>query len=106
MPRCGTDRVACASRHSAKYRTLIYNGDVDACVPFNDNEEWTRSLGLPLKEGWRAWMVNKQVAGYVTVYDLNGFTFLTVKGAGHMVPEFQPESAFEMFRRYLANERF
>ena len=28
---------------------------------------------------------SKQVAGYVTVYDTNSFTFLTVKGSGHMV---------------------
>ena len=26
-----------------------------------------------------------QVAGYVTKYDMNDFTFLTVKGSGHMV---------------------
>ena len=26
-----------------------------------------------------------KVAGYVTEYDVNNFTFLTVKGAGHMV---------------------
>ena len=25
------------------------------------------------------------MAGYVTQYDVNDFTFLTVKGAGHMV---------------------
>ena len=26
-----------------------------------------------------------QVAGYVTTYDMNDFTFVTVKGSGHMV---------------------
>ena len=26
-----------------------------------------------------------QVAGYVTKYDANDFTFITVKGSGHMV---------------------
>lgn len=26
-----------------------------------------------------------QIAGYVTTYDRNDFTFITVKGSGHMV---------------------
>jgi hypothetical protein len=59
---------------------------VSACVPYNGNEQWTRdlmtSLNVSEKEGWRAWEVNNQVAGYVTSYELNNFTFLTVKGAG------------------------
>jgi len=88
------------------YRTLIFNGDVDACVPYNGNEEWTEGLGLPLKQGWRAWFVDNQVAGYVTTYDVNGFAFLTVKGAGHMVPEFAPPQAFAMFQRFLTNTPF
>ncbi len=68
----------------ARYRTLIYNGDVDACVPYTDNEVWTSGLGFDVAQGWRAWAVNGQVAGYVTTYNVNNFTFLTVKGAGHV----------------------
>lgn len=26
-----------------------------------------------------------QIAGYVTTYDINDFTFITIKGSGHMV---------------------
>ena len=29
-----------------EYRVLIYNGDVDPCVPYNGNEEWTRGQYL------------------------------------------------------------
>jgi serine carboxypeptidase-like clade 1 len=90
-----------------QYRVLIFNGDVDACVPYNGNEAWTESLKIPVKEGWRAWMVDNQVAGYVTTYDVStGFAFLTVKGAGHMVPEFMPPQAFAMFQRFLTNTPF
>jgi len=88
------------------YRTLIFNGDVDACVPYNGNEQWTESLNITVKQGWRAWMVDQQVAGYVTTYDLNGFAFLTVKGAGHMVPEYMPVQALAMFQRFLTNTPF
>eukprot|EP00118_Oscarella_pearsei_P016108 m.151064 g.151064 ORF g.151064 m.151064 type:complete len:461 (+) comp38566_c0_seq1:151-1533(+) len=88
------------------YRTLIYNGDVDACVPYTDNEEWTSGLGFPLKEAWRPWLVDNQVAGYVTTYDVNGFTFATVKGSGHMVPQFRPAQAYAMFERFIDNKPF
>ena len=65
------------------YRVLIFNGDADSCVPFTDNEEWTSNMNYQVKSKWRPWYVNEQVAGYVTEYE-QGFTFLTVKGAGHV----------------------
>ncbi len=40
-------------------------------------------LGFQVTDPWRPWKVNNQVAGYVTTYNVNSFTFLTVKGAGH-----------------------
>lgn len=86
------------------YRVLVFNGDVDACVPYTDNEAWTEGLGLPVSNPWRAWAVNSQVAGYVTEYGVNGFTFATVKGAGHMVPQYKPVQAFALFQRYLNNQ--
>eukprot|EP00729_Bicosta_minor_P008152 gene8152-24807_t len=72
-----------------KFRVVIYNGDVDACVPYNGNEDWTAGLDLPEKEAWRPWTVGNVPAGYVTTYSTTGpadFTFITVKDAGHLVP--------------------
>lgn len=48
-------------------------------------QQWTSGLGFDVKEGWRPWLVDNQVAGYVTKYDTNNFQFVTVKGSGHMV---------------------
>ena len=66
---------------------LIYNGDADACVPWVGNEEWTRSMNLPVSEAWRPWMVSaagrEWTGGFVTSYGPN-FHFLTIKHAGHM----------------------
>ena len=58
---------------------------------------------------WHAWTVQDQVGGYVTVYDAAGpdgnqpwpFTFVTVFGAGHMVPQTQPRKALALFDRYI-----
>jgi len=89
------------------YKVLVYAGDVDACVPYNGSEDWVRNLGYAVKDAWRPWLVNDQVAGYVTEYTAsNQFTFLTVKGAGHMVPQYQPVPALEMVTRWLAGKPF
>jgi carboxypeptidase C (cathepsin A) len=85
------------------YRVLVYNGDHDACVPIIDNEAWTESLGLSVEQPWHPWLVNQQVAGYVTKYNSN-FAFASIKGAGHMVPQTRPVEALAMFTRYLAGQ--
>merc|ERR1712146_213691 len=89
-------------------RMLIYSGNVDACVPYWGSEEWTRQLGFPVREAWRPWTSGSRdepnagnvLAGYVTVYDSNStdFTFLTVAGAGHLVPQHKPVQALHMLQ--------
>jgi serine carboxypeptidase-like clade 1 len=87
------------------YRVLIYNGDVDACVPYNGNEAWTSGMGFPVKKGWSAWEINSQVQGYVTDYQVDTqFSFVTVKGAGHPVPQYQPAAALHLFTQFLRNQ--
>jgi carboxypeptidase C (cathepsin A) len=58
-------------------------------------------MGYDVAEAWHPWHVNSQVAGYATQYDANGFSFVTVKGAGHMVPQFAPQAAFHMFKSFI-----
>eukprot|EP00605_Chrysophyceae_sp_TOSAG23-4_P002177 GSChrysophyteH1.ASY1.ANO1.2407.1 assembled CDS len=84
---------------------LIYNGDVDSCVPYTDNEAWTENMGYSVSQAWAPWAVTYDVSDE---RDDNGsirpgrtFTFLTVRGAGHMVPQTQPAAALEMWRRFL-----
>tara|TARA_B110000208_G_scaffold14306_1_gene17371 strand:+ start:82 stop:1770 length:1689 start_codon:yes stop_codon:yes gene_type:complete len=98
-----------------KYRVMIYSGDVDGCVPFVGTQEWTEGLGFPVVEAWRPWSSGTTndpkaniTAGYVTRYTAgakdHSFTFATVKGAGHMVPEFKPVAALALVQRFMANE--
>lgn len=86
-------------------RVLIFNGDADCCVPYVGNEWWTSSLNMDVEKPWRAWTLDSQVAGYVTTYESN-FNFVTVKGAGHMVPQYRPPQAFAMFQRMIENKPF
>ncbi|XP_002514835.2 serine carboxypeptidase-like 20 isoform X1 [Ricinus communis] len=82
------------------YRALIYSGDHDMCVPFTGTQAWTRSLGYKTVDEWRSWTSDDQVAGYLQGYDYN-FTFLTIKGAGHTVPEYKPRESLDFYSRWL-----
>eukprot|EP00948_MAST-09A_sp_MAST-9A-sp1_P003322 g3322.t1 len=82
------------------------------------NEAWTsqvsEDLNLPEKASWHPWMYkNKtQVAGYATVYDTSSeshgssFTFITIRGGRHEVPETAPVKAYEMLQRFTQGEDF
>eukprot|EP01127_Copromyxa_protea_P017384 TRINITY_DN5291_c0_g1_i1.p1 TRINITY_DN5291_c0_g1~~TRINITY_DN5291_c0_g1_i1.p1 ORF type:complete len:458 (-),score=98.78 TRINITY_DN5291_c0_g1_i1:35-1324(-) len=91
-------------------RVVVYNGDWDACVPYTDAEAWTTGMNYPVISEWQPWYFpspEKQVGGYATVYKSTyNFTFITVKGGRHEVPETAPRQAFEMIRRLLAGESF
>ncbi|KAJ9169841.1 hypothetical protein P3X46_017990 [Hevea brasiliensis] len=85
------------------YRALIFSGDHDMCVPYTGSEAWTRSMGYKIVDEWRPWTSNGQVAGYTQGYE-NNLTFLTIKGAGHTVPEYKPREALDFYSRFLAGK--
>lgn len=48
-------------------------------------------------------------AGYVTTYSAgadHNFSFVTIKGAGHMVPEFKPVQALQFLTRFFTGKPF
>jgi hypothetical protein len=110
-------------------QVLIYNGDWDACVPYTDGEGWTSSLNYPVKSAWHSWQFtsfegnSNQVAGYAVEYDVSSltpqkttqratnnnqhsFSFVTIKGGRHEVPESAPGQAIEMLKRLINNDSF
>jgi len=86
-----------------KYKIVIYSGDTDSVVPFDDTLGWVGSFGLNVVEQWRPWWVEglfgAQVAGYVQTYQ--GLTFVTVKGVGHMVPQWKRLESMVLFNSTL-----
>lgn len=68
-----------------KYRILFFSGDTDGAVPTYGSKEWIQLLDWPVTEAWRPWFTDGQVSGYVEKYD--GLDFATVKGVGHMAPQ-------------------
>merc|ERR1711991_624512 len=74
-----------------------------------ENSAWVRSLNLTQSRNWTQWKgSDRQVAGYFEQYAMGTtdasipLTFLTVKGAGHMVPKDRPRHALDMFAQFLA----
>jgi len=92
---------------SSNIRTLIYAGDEDYICNWLGNMKWTLALDWPHKADFNAatnrdyTMGNKTVA---KVRSSNGFTFMQVFEAGHMVPRDQPEVSLQMVKDHLANK--
>jgi hypothetical protein len=88
-------------------RVLVYNGDTDPGINSFIAQNWTTSLGFKEKEAWRPWTLDgaQQMGGYVTRYDGN-FDFLTIRGSGHMVPQYKPAAAFRFISQWLADKEF
>jgi len=89
---------------TSSWRILIYSGDFDVVVPFLSTQRWIRCLGRPVVKPWHSWMIGKQVAGNVIEYDR--ISFLTIKGAGHMIPYYTPDKGYTFFQRWIDKEPF
>ncbi|CAN1775984.1 Serine carboxypeptidase-like 2 [Linum perenne] len=85
------------------FRSLIYSGDHDLVVPSMGTQDWIRALNYSIVEDWRSWHVDGQVAGYTRAYS-NGMRFATVKGAGHIAPEYKQLECSAMFKRWINEE--
>ncbi|KAJ0021195.1 hypothetical protein Pint_31539 [Pistacia integerrima] len=88
-----------AALHAKNTKWQGCSGDIDSVVPVTSSRYSISTLNLPIKAAWYPWYTNEEVAGYVEAYD--GLTFVTVRGAGHLVPSYQPERALTMISSFL-----
>ncbi len=89
-----------------QYRLLVYSGDIDAAVNVMGSQ-WSVLQIVNQTEiansKYVHWSVDdsRQVAGKKRSFRQGQFTFLTVRGAGHMVPESRPKESLTFFSRFL-----
>ncbi|KAM3310233.1 hypothetical protein ACQJBY_031114 [Aegilops geniculata] len=78
----------------------LLSGDLDSRCPITSTRHAIHDLNLSVTEPWRPWTAGHEIGGYVQQYK-GGFTFATVRGAGHTVPTFQPERALILLQSFL-----
>lgn len=92
-----------------KLSIWVYSGTADTVVPFLGTQRWVNGIfpdpAKNVVKAWHPWIVGGQVAGYSTTYENGGpnrFSFVTVKDAGHMVPQTKPAAGMTMFKAFLS----
>ncbi|TMW85269.1 hypothetical protein EJD97_023415 [Solanum chilense] len=80
-------------------RVWIYSGDVDHILSVTTSRYAINKIKTPVKTAWYPWFFNGEVGGYAVEYQ--NLTFVTVRGAGHLVPSYQPGRALTMFSSFI-----
>lgn len=110
-------------------KILVYSGDDDSVCATLGTQQWIWNMGLPFKRdpntgadiNWQRWEIDAgpdchpsvaadkpvgpacvQVGGFKTVWE--GLSFVTVHGAGHMVPMTRPLFGLHVLQNFLAGE--
>nr|CAB3234489.1 lysosomal protective protein-like [Phallusia mammillata] len=86
------------------FHILLYNGDTDMACNFLGDEWFVESLKQPVSRSRKPWYLEGQVAGFAQEYGTLSYT--TIRGAGHMVPQWAPTYAFAMFEKFINNKHF
>jgi cathepsin A (carboxypeptidase C) len=90
-------------------RVMVYAGDVDYICNWLGNKKWTLALDWPHKADFNAaedkpYMLQDGKTQLGRVRQSNGFSFVQVYQAGHMVPMDQPEAALTMLNDFLGDK--
>lgn len=82
-------------------RKLFYSGDTDGAVSTYGSKRWIMELNWPTLKNWKAWYTDEQCSGFVQQYD--GLDFVTVKGVGHMAPQWARKAVLQMVTAFVNN---
>jgi len=87
-----------------KTNLMFYSGDTDGAITTYGSKQWIKSLQWPIVDAWRPWYTNGQVSGYTEQYD--GLKFVTIKGVGHMAPQWARKPVTNMISAFIHGEDF
>jgi carboxypeptidase C (cathepsin A) len=90
-------------------RVLIYAGTYDWQCNWVSNVIWTEKLEWSgaaeyRAASWRDWNVQDGDSKAGETKTFGPFTFVTIRGAGHMVPYDKPVESLTMISRWLSGE--
>lgn len=78
---------------------VFYSGDTDGAVSTYGSKQWIQQLNWDVKKEWQPWTTAGQVTGYVEQYD--GLDFVTIKGVGHMAPQWAKQPTWNMINGWI-----
>ncbi|XP_061339608.1 serine carboxypeptidase-like 2 [Gastrolobium bilobum] len=90
---------------NANIEALVYSSALDMSIPHLSTEYWIKSFNMSIRDKWRAWFVDGQVAGFTEIYKMKEdhyLTYVTVKGAGHVAQTFKPREVYNMINRWFS----
>ncbi|KHJ81042.1 serine carboxypeptidase [Oesophagostomum dentatum] len=85
----------------ANVRVLLYYGDTDMACNFMMGQQFSDQLGLKRTLRKTPWKFDRQIAGFKTMFE--GLTFITVRGAGHMAPQWRAPQMYYAIQQFLLN---
>jgi len=95
---------------AASVRALVYSGEYDFAANYVGGEMWAQSMVWPGQKAFNSTIAtewnssNGTTLGWVRSVD--GFTFLKLRNAGHMVPMNIPDVALSMVQMFMSGVPF
>lgn len=87
---------------SGYIRMLHYSGDTDGVLPTYGTKSWIASLNWDKTGEYNWWKTDGQVSGFYQKYD--GLDFVTVKGVGHMAPQWSRKPMQSIVNQWIHQE--
>jgi carboxypeptidase C (cathepsin A) len=82
---------------------LVFSGTDDGQIPTQSTQNWVYDLNLTVANPWQTWTTNAagfSFSGFLVQFNYN-LTFITIRNAGHIVSNFQPQASLMMMRKFL-----
>lgn len=99
------------ARSKTDLRILVYNGDTDPGINSMKTQDkyfdFFDSINVTETEAWRPWTTDgkQRMGGYVVAYP-GDFHYLTIRGSGHMVPEYKPAVTLSFMTSFIKGEPY
>ena len=81
-------------------KVWVFSGTEDGVLPTLGTMRWINKLNFKVEKKWKPYYENKQVCGYAQKYE-EGLVIVTIKGAGHMVPQDKRAASYKMFSSFI-----
>ena len=81
-------------------RVWVFSGTEDGVLSTLGTMRWINKLNFEVEKEWAQYYVGDQVGGFAQKYK-EGLVIVTVKGAGHMVPQDQRAAAYKMYSSFI-----